>query len=50
MIMKHSLYSVYSNVYSTAMMQDVKPVTFAAVANKANENRFSKLVRLLSRA
>ena len=48
--MNNSILKAYSNVYSTAMMQNVKPVAFAAIANKTKESRFSNLVKLLRRA
>jgi hypothetical protein len=49
-IMNSWIMNAYSEVYSTAMMQDVKPQAFVAVAKKTNEKRFSKLVRALGRA
>jgi hypothetical protein len=48
--MNNWILNAYSEVYSTAMMHDVKPQAFVATANKANETRFNKLVRLLGRA
>ena len=48
--MKNSILNAYSSVYSTAMMQNVKPAAFVAVANKTKESRFSNLVKLLRRA
>jgi hypothetical protein len=46
MIMNNWIFNAYSEVYNTAMMHDVKPI---AVANKRNEGRFGKLVKLLAR-
>ena len=46
-IMNNSILSAYSNVYSTALMQNVKPTTAIATAKKVREGRFSDLVRLL---
>ena len=48
--MNNSILNAYSSVYSTAMMQNVKPANYIAVANKSKESRFSSLVKLLSRA
>jgi hypothetical protein len=48
--MNNSIFNAYSDVYSTAMMRDAKPRAFAAPANKSTETRFSKLVKLFSRA
>lgn len=48
--MNNSILTAYSSVYSTAMMQNVKPANFVAVANKSKESRFGALVKLLSRA
>ena len=48
--MNNTLLAAYSNVYNTAMMQDVKPAVYAAMANKTKESRFSALVKLLRRA
>jgi hypothetical protein len=48
--MNNSILKAYSSVYSTAMMQNAKPVAFVAVANKTKESRFSSLVKLLRRA
>ena len=45
--MNNSILSAYSNVYSTALMQNVKPTTAIATAKKVREGRFSDLVRLL---
>jgi hypothetical protein len=47
--MNNTILTAYSNVYSTAMLQDTKPVKYIADANKAHESRFSALVRLLRR-
>jgi hypothetical protein len=47
--MNSSLYNAYSDVYNTAMMRDVKPQHYVAIANKSTESRFGKLVRLLSK-
>lgn len=44
--MNNWIFNAYSEVYSTAMMHDVKHV---AVANKIGVSRFSKLVKLLAR-
>jgi hypothetical protein len=49
-IMNNSIFNAYSDVYSTAMMRDVRSLSIAATANKATETRFSKLVKLFSRA
>jgi hypothetical protein len=49
-IMNSWIMNAYSEVYSTAMLQDVKPQAFVAIAKKTNETRFSKLVRALGRA
>jgi hypothetical protein len=49
-IMNSWIMDAYSEVYSTAMLQDVKPQAFVAVAKKSKEPRFSKLVRALGRA
>jgi hypothetical protein len=48
--MKNTIFTAYSSVYSTAMMQNVKPAAYIAIANKTKESRFSTLVKLLSRA
>ncbi len=48
--MNNTILTAYSSVYSTAMMQNVKPAAFIAVANKTKESRFSSLVKLLRRA
>lgn len=48
--MNNWILNAYSEVYSTAMMHDVKPQGFVATAKKTNENRFNKLVRMLGRA
>ncbi len=48
--MNNWIFNAYSDVYTTAMMHDVKPKSFVAVANKSGENRFSKLVKMLGRA
>ena len=48
--MNNTILNAYSSVYGTAMMQNVKPASFVAVANKTKESRFSNLVRLLRRA
>jgi hypothetical protein len=48
--MKNTILSAYSSVYSTAMMQNVKPAAYIAIANKTKESRFSSLVKLLRRA
>jgi hypothetical protein len=47
MNMNNWIMNAYSEVYSTAMMQDVKSV---AGAHRAGESRFSKIVKLLKRA
>lgn len=47
--MNNWIFNAYSEVYSTAMMHDVKTLAFTATANKTAENRFSKLVKLLGR-
>jgi hypothetical protein len=47
MNMNNWIFNAYSEVYSTAMMNDMKPV---AVANKHGKSRFGKLVQLLARA
>jgi hypothetical protein len=44
--MNNWIFNAYSEVYSTAMMHDVKSV---AVAAKHSESRFSKLVKFLGR-
>jgi hypothetical protein len=44
--MNNSLFTVYSELYSTALMQDVKTSKSAA---KVGNNRFSALVKLLRR-
>jgi hypothetical protein len=44
--MKTSLFNIYSEVYTTALMQDVKHV---AIANKTNKSRFGALVKFLRR-
>ena len=49
-LMKNTIFNAYSSVYSTAMMQNVKPANFIAVANKNKESRFGQLVKLLRRA
>ncbi len=48
--MNNTILSAYSSVYSTAMMQNVKPANFVAAAKTSKEGRFSALVKLLSRA
>jgi hypothetical protein len=48
--MNKTFLTAYSGVYSTAMMQNVKPAAFIAAANKTKESRFSSLVKLLRRA
>lgn len=48
--MKNTILTAYSSVYSTAMMQNVKPSNFVAVAKTAKEGRFSAFVKLFSRA
>jgi hypothetical protein len=48
--MYNPILTAYSSAYSTAMMQNVKPAVYVAVANKSKESRFSALVKLLSRA
>lgn len=48
--MNNSILTAYSSLYSTAMMQDVKPANYAATANRSKESRFSALVKLLRRA
>ncbi len=48
--MNNWILNAYSEVYSTAMMHDVKTHAFVAIAKKTNETRFNKLVRMLGRA
>ena len=48
--MNNTIFNAYSSVYNTAMMQNVKPANFVAVANKDKESRFGQLVKLLRRA
>ena len=48
--MNNWIFNAYSDAYGTALMQDVKPVTFVAGANRAKAGKFSALVRLLARA
>jgi hypothetical protein len=48
--MNNWIMNAYSEVYTTAMMHDVKPKAFIASAKKTNETRFNKLVRMLGRA
>ncbi len=48
--MYNPILTAYSSAYSTAMMQNVKPANFVAIANKSKESRFSALVKLLRRA
>jgi hypothetical protein len=48
--MNNTILSAYSSVYSTAMLQNVKPANFVAVAKTPKEGRFSAFVKLLSRA
>jgi hypothetical protein len=49
-IMNNWIFNAYSEVYTTAMMHDVKPKAFVSTVNASAENRFSKLVKLLGRA
>lgn len=44
--MNNWIFNAYSEVYSTAMMHDVKSV---ASAKSTGASRFSKLVKLLAR-
>jgi hypothetical protein len=48
--MYNPILTAYSSVYSTAMMQNVKPANFVAAAKTSKEGRFSAFVKLLSRA
>lgn len=48
--MNNWIMNAYSDVYTTAMMHDVKSQAFIATAKQTNETRFSKIVRLLGRA
>ena len=47
--MNTSLFNVYSEVYSTALMQDTRSAKNVAVANKLGTSRFGALVKLLRR-
>ena len=47
--MNTSLFNVYSEVYSTALMQDTRFAKNAATANKLDTSRFGALVKLLRR-
>jgi hypothetical protein len=49
-MMTNWIFNAYSDVYTTAMMQNVKTDGVVAIAKKTNANRFSKLVRMLGRA
>jgi hypothetical protein len=42
--------NAYSEVYSTAMMQDVKPNRVVAIAKKVDNSAFSRLLTKLNRA
>ena len=48
--MNNWVFNAYSDVYSIAMMQDVKPQAYVAVAHKSQPTRFGKIVRLFGRA
>lgn len=48
--MNNWILNAYSDVYGTAMLRDVKPQAFVALAKKTNETRFNKVVRMLGRA
>ena len=48
--MNMSIFEAYSNIYSVAMMRNVKSLENAAVTHRSNEPRFSSLVKLFRRA
>jgi len=48
--MNTSIFAAYSNIYSVAMMRNVKSLEVAPVAHRSNEPRFSSLVKLFRRA
>ncbi|MEO6608634.1 MAG: hypothetical protein ABIN69_09205 [Aestuariivirga sp.] len=48
--MNTSIFEAYSNIYSVAMMRNVKSTNAAPVAPRSNEPRFSSLVKLFRRA
>jgi hypothetical protein len=50
MNMNSWILNAYSEVYSTAMMQDVKPNRAAAVAKKVDNSAFTRLLSKLNRA
>ena len=47
--MNNSIFSVYSEVYSVAMMRDIKPVAYVPASAKTGNSRFGALVKLLRR-
>lgn len=48
--MNTSIFTAYSNIYSVAMMSNIKPLEAAPAAPRSNEPRFSSLVKLFRRA
>ncbi len=47
--MTNSIFNMYSEVYSVALMQNVKTTKTIASANKTGKGRFGALVKLLRR-